>query len=218
MHPRRERQSTVVFAGGKDFSPARGFSLLELLLVLGIMLVLGGLMYGTNSRSRQRAMQASCQKNLQTIALALQVYSGDFQSAFPLVKSATTAEEPLSLLVPKYTSATEPFICPGTKDAALPEAEPFKERRISYAYYTGWRATNSTAAADALVTDRQINTLPKAVGQPLFSADGKGPGRNHSKFGGNILFIDGHAETVPVITPINLIPPAGVALLNPRSP
>ena len=129
MHPRRERQSAVVFAGGKDFSPARGFSLLELLLVLGIMLVLGGLMYGTNSRSRQRAMQASCQKNLQTIALALQVYSGDFQSAFPLVKSTTTAEEPLSLLVPKYTSATEPFICPGTKDAALPEAESFKERR-----------------------------------------------------------------------------------------
>ena len=207
-----------MFAGGKDFSPDSGFSLLELLLVLGIMLVLGGLMYGTNSRSRQRAMQAACQKNLQTIALALQVYAGDFQSAFPVVKSAATAEEPLSLLVPRYTSATEPFICPGTKDAALPEAESFKDRRISYAYYMGWRVTNATAAADALVTDRQVNTLPKAVGQPLFSADGQGPGRNHSKFGGNILFSDGHAETVPAVAPINLTPPPGVTLLNPRTP
>ena len=200
-------------AGEKDFLPRRAFSLIELLLVLGIILVLSGLLYSSNSRSYQTRQTAACQKNLQTIALALEVYAGDSHGAFPVVKTAATSEEPLSLLVPKYTAATGPFLCPGAKESPLPEAESFAARRISYAYYMGWRSTN---AGTALVTDRQVNTQPKTRGQPLFSADGKGPGSNHGKFGGNILFIDGHAEAAAAAAPFNLTPPPEISLLNPR--
>src|SRR5262249_5059884 len=55
----------------------RGFSLLELLLVVAILLVLASLYFGPSAGSRQRALQAACQKNLQKLYIALQIYATD---------------------------------------------------------------------------------------------------------------------------------------------
>jgi len=192
-----------------------GFSLIELLIVVALILILAVLYYGGSSRSIQSRHKAACQKNLVTLHLALQFYANDTEGAFPTVANAKTSEEPLSLLVPKYTATTEPFICPGSKDPRLPEGQSFKGQRISYAYYMGWRATNSS---EVIASDRQVNRSPKTAGQPLFSIDGKGPGSNHRQYGGNLLFVDGHAEMVPNVTPRDLAPPPSVTLLNPASP
>ena len=64
-------------------------------------------------------------------------YALDHQDQFPGTGGAQTSEAPLSLLVPKYTVRTDLFICPGSKERKLPSAEPFKDRRISYAYLMG---------------------------------------------------------------------------------
>ena len=192
---------------------ARGFSLLELLLTLAIILVLFVMLYGSGSRSAQSRRLAACQKNLQTIYVALQIYAGDFDGRFPGRPIARSSEEPLSLLVPKYTSVTEPFICPGSADERLPEAEPFSQRKISYAYYMGRHATN---LAEPLVTDRQVSTEPKTRGALLFSPNGQGPGSNHNKYGGNVMFSDGRIETVPPHVPFAIPLAPRVVLLNPK--
>lgn len=192
---------------------ASAFSLLELLIVAALILVLMSVMYSSSSGSRQTQLKVACQRNLQTLHVALQLYANDFDGSFPHVAQARTSEEVLTLLVPKYTASTEPFICPGSKEPRLPEGEPISSGRISYACYMGWRLSNAT---EVLLTDRQVNTAPKTVGQPLFSKDGKGPGNNHHRFGGNFLFCDGHLETAPARSPRDLTPPAGVLLLNPR--
>jgi prepilin-type processing-associated H-X9-DG protein len=76
----------------------------------------------------------------------------------------------------------------------------------------GRRLTNSQ---QALLTDKQIDTLPKAAGQPVFSTTGKPPGNNHGKSGGNLLFCDGHVEPIPPNTPIPLDLSTNEVLLNP---
>src|SRR6185436_6216943 len=157
---------------------ARGFSLLELLLTLAIMMVLFVMLYGSGSRSAQSRRKAACQKNLQTIYIALQIYSGEFNEQFPARPGARSSEGPLSLLVPKYTSVTEPFICPGSADERLPEGEPFEQRKISYAYYMGL-GLGPTHRGEVLLTDRQISTETKTRGAPIFSAHGQPPGDNH---------------------------------------
>ena len=134
---------------------------------------------------------------------------------FPERTNAATSEVVLAQLVPKYTAATEPFICPGSKDKAIPEGESFQQRRISYAYYMGQRAESSD---ELLMSDQQINTLPKIKGQPVFSTDGKRPGNNHHRYGGNLLYCDGRTESISAITPSSLITTQGVVLLNPRQP
>lgn len=189
-----------------------GFSLLELLISIAIILILTTLYFGPNNANRQRALKRACQKNLEKIYVSMEIYANEHDGKFPEVAGARTSEQALDVLVPKYTSDTSPFICPGSKDAALPEGESFRSRTISYAYYMRRYMTNS---AQVLMSDRQVDTQAKAAGQAVFSTTGKPPGNNHRKFGGNFLFCDGHTEMSPAMAQLALGLTNGEVLLNP---
>ena len=189
------------------------FSLLELLITLALMIILFTTYFSFGSRSHQRDQKLTCQKNLQKIYEALKIYALDFQGAFPVKPGALTAEEPLDLLVPRYTVDTGPFICPGSKDSTLPAGESFAKRKISYAYVMGRRALDS---GEALMTDRQVDTSAKGRQQAIFSPDGKAPGNNHHRYGGNYLFSDGHLEASDKLAAFPIALKPGVVLLNPK--
>ena len=199
----------------RSFSTAAsaGFSLFELLIVLALMIVMMMMMWGFGSESRQHAAQRACRQNLEKIYVALQIYANDFSGRLPADTNALTSEEPLSRLVPHYTVDTSIFICPGGRDPALPSGESFTNQKISYAYYMGQRLGD---AQQPLMSDRQLNTLPKQAGDFVFSARGKPPGNNHYKYGGNFLFGDGHADLTPPQLAFSLVTTQGVVLLNPR--
>src|SRR5438874_1023856 len=95
--------------------PARGFSLIELLISTALVLVMFVLYFNPNAKHYQVQQQAVCRTHLQFDYAALQSYTRDNNGAFPAVKNAKSAEEPLSLLVPRSTTSTEYFLCPGTK-------------------------------------------------------------------------------------------------------
>jgi len=191
----------------------RGFSLIELLVVAAVLLILTTMYWGASSGSQQRKLQTECQHNLEKVYVALQIYANDYAGSFPFQAGALTAEDPLDALVPRYTVDTASFICPGSGNWALPSGESIRKRKISYAYYMGRHASD---AAEVLMSDRQVNTLPKAVGQDVFSSNGKPPGNNHNKYGGNLLFCDGHVELIAARAPFPLVATQAVVLLNPR--
>lgn len=191
------------------------FSLVELLITMALIIILFVMMYGFGSRNHQQRQKLACQKNLTTIYVALEIFANEHDGAFPVQTDAATSEAALAQLVPKYTAATEPFICPGSKDKAIPEGESFENRRISYAYYMGQRLGNS---GELLMSDRQVNALPKIKGRPVFSTDGKRPGNNHHRYGGNLLYSDGRIEKISAIAPFSLLFTQGVVLLNPKQP
>jgi prepilin-type N-terminal cleavage/methylation domain-containing protein/prepilin-type processing-associated H-X9-DG protein len=188
------------------------FSLIELLITVAIILILTTLYFGPNTANRQNSLKRVCQRNLEKIYVSMEIYANDHAGRFPLVASAKTSAEALDVLIPKYTSDTTPFICPGSKDSALPTGESFRSRKISYAYYMGRFSTN---AQQVLMSDRQVDTQSKAAGQSVFSTTGKAPGANHRKFGGNLLFCDGHCEMIPAQAPFSIGLTNGEVLLNP---
>lgn len=188
-----------------------GFSLIELLVTVVLILVLTTLYWSPNKESRQKGLQRSCQKNLQKAYIALEIYANDSGGKFPQKIGAHTSEEVLDALVPKYTSDTSVFICPGSKDSLLVAGESLRSRRISYAYYMGRGLTNS----QVLMSDKQVDTRARAAGETAFSTTGKPPGNNHRQFGGNFLFCDGHVELTPPQVPFALGFGTGEALLNP---
>ena len=200
---------------GKARRAIAGFSLIELLCVLVILIILAVIMDSSLSGSRHHTNQELCRKNLQTISLAMNLYANDNQGAFPFLNGATNSSGPLSLLLPRSTTETAIFICPGSGDKTLPEGESFAQRRISYAYYMG-RATNRTPA-EAILSDWQVNTLPKTKGQPLFSPDGKKPANNHGQDGGNLLLGKGEVIRSGPAAARDLPVPSGVTLLNPAT-
>ena len=142
----------------------------------------------------------------------MSIYRND-NGAYPFLQGATAPGAPLSLLVPKSTTVTEIFICPGSRDKPLPEGERFADRRISYAYYMGW--TTNEDPEEILISDWQIDNAPKKQGQPVFSLDGKKPGNNHYADGGNLLSLGGEVSGSGAKASRDLVFPATVTLLNP---
>ena len=187
--------------------------MIEMLITLALMLIMMMMLYGFGSKGHQQRQKKACQKNLQKVYVAMEIFANEHDGTFPMLPNAATAEEPLALLVPRYTADTSCFICPGSKDAQLPSGESFAKRQISYAYFMGRQLTHS---AELLMTDKQVSTQQKTSGEEIFSTTGKLPGNNHHKYGGNYLFCDGHIEMSSAKAPFPLVWPEGVMLLNPK--
>ena len=194
-----------------------GFSLIELLITLALMVILTTMMWGFASAKHQRNQKQLCADNLQKIYLAMQIYANDFGGKLPENTNAQTSEAVLDELVPKYSADTSIFICPGGRDSQIPSGEPLAKHKISYAYYMGSQLpTNENTTPFVLMSDRQINTEPKRAGELVFSPNGKSPGNNHHKYGGNFLFSDGSVQASGPQLPFSLAFTQGVVLLNPK--
>jgi type II secretory pathway pseudopilin PulG len=208
VEPRRSRDQSTL-----KRPQASAFSLVELLITMALIIIMFVMLYGKSSRRFQHEQKQACQANLQSIYVALQIYANDANGLFPIRTNAKTSEQALALLIPRYTTVTAPFICPGTKEKLLSEGESFEKKQISYAYYMGRRVTDGTLP---LMSDAQVNDQPKIRGQQLFSPDGKKPGNNHHKYGGNIMACDGNVEMSSTKAAVSLVLTQGVVLLNPR--
>ncbi|HEV2694641.1 MAG TPA: type II secretion system protein [Verrucomicrobiae bacterium] len=193
--------------------PAPGFSLIELLITLALMVIVISMLEGFASGRHQRNQKQLCADNLQKIYLALQIYANDYKGLLPAKTNALTSEEVLQYLVPKYSADTSIFICPGGRDSQIPSGEPLTGHKISYAYYMGVRLED---ASTVLLSDRQVNTEPKRAGEMVFSENGKAPGNNHHKFGGNFLMTDGSVQASGAQLTFSLAGRPGVVLLNPK--
>lgn len=201
-------EATYCIAGAR-----RAFSLIELLITTALILTLFVMTHGSRTKSRNLRQMQQCSRNLQSAFVALDIYANEHGGIFPVVTNAPSSEVALAMLVPRYTSITSAFICPGSGDPELPGGESFEHRKISYAYYMGRRRTE---AAEPLMTDEQVDVSAKTAGRPLFSQNGKGPGNNHKEKGGNLLYADGRVQTSKPTAPQSLLLSEGVTLLNPK--
>ena len=184
-----------------------------MLITLVLITIMFIMLYGRGASGQAAARKRKCQKNLQDMYVAMQIFANDRDGLLPVAKGAKTSEPVLGQLVPKYTSAVASFICPASADSRLPEGEPIADRKISYAYYMGRRVTD---ASEVIVSDAQVNTLAKQKGDLVFSTSGKKPGNNHHKYGGNFLFADGRLEMSSAKARFDLPLTNGVVLLNPK--
>src|SRR2546428_639865 len=66
--------------------PARdaGFSLIEMLITLALLLIMVTMFWGFGSRSHQEEQKKACQKNLQKIHVALEIFANDNGGGFPV--------------------------------------------------------------------------------------------------------------------------------------
>ena len=193
--------------------PRRGFSLIEMLISLAIMLILFTMMFGFGSRRNQLTKKERCQANLQKLYISLQIYANEHADWFPRQTNAVTSEDALNVLVPRYAADASIFVCPGSKDKPLPPGAALQGGRISYAYYMGRRQAD---AGLPLMSDRQVDTKPKVVHTQVFSDDGKKPANNHHKYGGAFLLCDGSTRSSGPTAPMALPLGPNIVLLNPK--
>jgi len=111
-------------------------SLLELLVVVGIIALLLGLMLPAVQAMRRSADQAHCASNLRQIGLAIQMYRENHHGQFPIaarVPSVTPDLPSLVQVLEKYTEGSAIFRCPADMKYYLTEG-------LSYEYSSEFRS------------------------------------------------------------------------------
>lgn len=97
---------------------ATAFTLIELLIVIGILAILAAIMFPVLSQAREAGRRTQCQTNVRQIAVAFHQYLQDYDGVYPNMKTAYFGWP--NLIYP-YTKDTAVFRCPDQlQEWALP--------------------------------------------------------------------------------------------------
>jgi len=187
----------------------KGFTLIEMLVVIVIIGILIGLLLPVLSRVKEKALRAQCASNLHQICLALIQYAMDFDQQFPSVtgfindstdeKNIAPGDGPesLGLLYDRYVPDANVFRCPTTPPSSLAGtaspasgglAPTFRANELtSYGYDCRHLYTHQPGVA--VVADKPDPANPGVAGINSLNHDGDGQ---------NVLYIDGHARWVSI--------------------
>lgn len=175
---------------------ARAFTLVELLVVIGVIALLASLLLPALVRGKESARAAKCMSNLRQIGIALRVHVHDHEDLMPMMTNAPAPPgaipptAPNIVLAPDLSGGTNVFECPSD------DQDLFRQTGSSYL----WNALLNGQPADRLsITLFGVTLNLLDHGTPLFYDKdqfhrARGPGQER-----NVLYADGHVEKQLVV-------------------
>ena len=187
----------LIFAGRWG---RRAFTLVELLVVIGIILVLVAILLPALNTAREHSRRSACLSNLHQIGYALTMYANDFRGRYPnanppnTVNSYDPTNQVLTYVANAYLkNGPAVFHCPSDRDPAPIRIETAdyslpNSARVSYDFYAvHWEPEYGP------LLGKLNGAAPLAwdLGGGSATPD---PDQNHGTTGGNVVFADGHGE------------------------
>ncbi len=178
----------------------KGFTIIELLIVIAIIGILTGTLLSAISRARESGRRIECASNLRQIGFGLIMYSNENNETFPI--NGATAMKDLNTLYPDYVSERRVFKCPSDNLVTLEEnsnitsGDAFEKDECSYGYDNTHNPAD--AAGVALAGDRPTNdntNTPTDAKSPNHGGTVNTAGTaDIAGNGQNLVYIDGHVE------------------------
>ncbi len=132
------------------FSARCGFTLLELLVVIGIVCILAVVGLYAVSSVLPKARQAKCLNNMRTIGVAALAYAGENEMKYPLTDDSAW-DVPLAAYLDGQPGAANAVMkCPADERPLVVGAGQFA-RSYSFNYLTPARTVQVTAPADTIM-------------------------------------------------------------------
>ena len=182
-----------------------GFTLIEVLVVIGIIAVLLGLLMPALSHARRQAKQVQCMSNLRQVGQLLAIYANQWNGwVFPPQLGAAMPEDqrwPCFVFKPPVWNPPV-LICPADIEPALEHSYIFNDG----VFYHDVRATSGANTLGGLSSSQFIIMAEKKTEVPdYYSSAGwvhehAGEidlieGYRHGRAGSNYLFLDWHVQT-----------------------
>jgi prepilin-type N-terminal cleavage/methylation domain-containing protein/prepilin-type processing-associated H-X9-DG protein len=178
-----------------------GFTLVELLVVIGIIAVLIAILVPALSKAREQSRITACKSNLRGIGQGLFLYANTFRDKLPNANPTGTwktygpTNELLTYFARDTVNNTLIFYCPSDRDpppASIETADHDlpNSARGSYEFFSVYFAPEF-----GLKLGRVNSQCPVA-----WDVDGGAKVskvHNHGDKGGNVLFADGHVDFQP---------------------
>jgi prepilin-type N-terminal cleavage/methylation domain-containing protein/prepilin-type processing-associated H-X9-DG protein len=98
----------------------RGFTLIELLVVIAIIAILAAILFPVFAKAREKARQTSCLSNSKQFALAILMYTQDYDETLPpSVVMHADGGRTLADLTQPYVKNQQIILCPSDKTGSV---------------------------------------------------------------------------------------------------
>lgn len=137
----------------------RGISLIELLVVVGVIAVIAAILFPVMASAKANAKKTTCISNMRQVSMAAQLYSSNFNE---MLLPGTAGNKSYDGLLEPYLMIDRIWTCP-----AMSTSFPDRTRSIGLNRAVGLDLRSSLAAASNSVAESPSNTIQFVDDVPL---------------------------------------------------